>query len=350
MKILNCNEAVSRQAVTVISILFLTACLFCACQRNEEGSGKQPSGAALDSTATSPSSAAPAAPSPEDIAWCEQFRPPWGDEVWENWWRRNPEAGEKWFTETPERMKSVDFQRIAKCTHIENMLVAFAPLKDLKPFEKLTALKRLDIRFAMGVSDLTPLSGLHNLEFLGLWGTSVSDLSPLIGLDSLKEINARMTKISDLKPLLKMKSITTIDLLKAPVSDISPLAQIPRITEIMTCSTLINDLSPLYPVAERITYLDLCNVPFRDFAELKRFKNLKTIKLWGLPLGSLDILSELRQLEYIDLTGAVYDSLTPLEKLPALKKVDIIGNKVNDAELESLKKKLPELEVVTQSE
>lgn len=327
----------------LLLLLVASACL-AACDK---------SGPTQPQPATAPAQATEqAAPTAGDLTFCEQFRPPWGDQVWQEWWQKNPDAGEKWFTETPARMKKVDPARLAKCTQLDNMLVAWVPLKDLKPFAHLTKLRRLDIRFAPGVTDLSPLRELHNLEFLGIWGTSVGDLSPITGLEKLVEINARMTKITNLAPLAHMKSLAIIDLLKAPVSDLAPFAQMPLVTDIMTCSTEVKELSPLFPVAARITYLDLCNTPFRAYDELTKFRNLKTLKLWGLPLGKMTWLSgaAFPQMEELDLSGAQIDSLKPIESVTSLKKLQLLETKVIPAELAALKKRLPALQVVTQAD
>ena len=51
------------------------------------------------------------------------------------------------------------------------------------------------------VSDISPLSGLTNLEALVLSNTNVVNLSPLSGLTRLKALELGITKISDISPL-----------------------------------------------------------------------------------------------------------------------------------------------------
>ncbi len=287
-----------------------------------------------------------AKPVEDAVEACKIFEPPWGKKDWREWWLANPEKGEAWFTETPKKMKTVDPSIIARCTHLDDMLVAWLPMKDLKPFENLTQLKKLDIRFSLEVTDATPLKNLKNLEFLSIWGTSIADLTPLAGLNKLKEINARTTKIVDATPLEKMASLEKIDLLGTPIVDIAPLARIDRMTEILVCSTQVEDLSPLFPIAERLTYLDICNVPWRDFDKLKLFSNLETLKLWGLPIGDLSKLQSLEKLKELDLSGATFPSLTPLDKLKNLQKLWLIDSVVDADEIAAFKKAHPNIEVV----
>ena len=51
------------------------------------------------------------------------------------------------------------------------------------------------------ISDLSPLSGLTNLEYLLLGRNRISDLSPLTGLTNLKYLHLENNQISDLSPL-----------------------------------------------------------------------------------------------------------------------------------------------------
>lgn len=285
-------------------------------------------------------------PSPDIIEKCKLFIPPWGEQDWSEWWRQNPDKGEKWFAETPNKMKSVDLSIIPECTHLTNMFVGFAPLKDLKLFAGLTRLKRLDIRYALELTDIGPLANLKNLEYLSIWSTSVSDLSPLVGLDKLREINARMTKITDLTPLTKMKSFERIDLLRTPVKDIRTLAEIPAVTDILLCTTEVEDISPLYLVAERITHLDLCNTPFQDLKALKKFENVKILKLWGKKLGDLGFISGMSKLEELDLSDATFKSLKPLYGLKKLKKLWLLNVRYDPGELKALRRAVPALELV----
>ncbi len=60
------------------------------------------------------------------------------------------------------------------------------------------------------IVDLSPLSGLHNLELLDLSHTQVLDLSPLRNLKKLASLNLEDTHVSDLSPLVGLKALKTI--------------------------------------------------------------------------------------------------------------------------------------------
>ncbi len=341
---------VKGKIVFTLLLVLLGLLIGCNCPTSsKQEAAPAPAAEAPAKPAEKPATKADAAPvDAELLKACKAFEPPWGTQDWSQWWTENPDAGEAWFAEASKKGKELDFKLLARCTHLDNIFLGWSELEDLSVLAPLVNTKRLDLRFSGKIKDLTPLQALTNLEYLNIWGAAVTDLSPLIPLAKLREVNARMIPLTDLSPVPKMPAIEILDLLRTPVVDISPLAANPRIKQIMTCSTQVKDLSPLYPVVDRITYLDLCNVPFRDFKELTRFKNLTVLKLWGLPIGDLGILSGMTKMEELDLSGATFTSLKPLLAMKHLKKLDLINTKIKDAELAELKKALPELKATTE--
>ena len=67
-------------------------------------------------------------------------------------------------------------------------------------------------------SDLTPLTGLTNLQMLAFSHTSVSDLAPLIRLEKLRAVELSGTQVRDLTPLLRLKNLVFVGLRGAPVT------------------------------------------------------------------------------------------------------------------------------------
>ena len=303
-------------------------------------------------TATAPAPSQEPLPEPTDEIKekCALFVPPWGDGDFREWYLSNEAKAEEWFTTTEEKMKTADLSVIPKCTHLENMLVAFSTISDLTPFGGLTRLKKLDFRFSENVKDISPLKNLINLEYLSVWGTKVEDISPVAALPKLKEIDAKMASISDLTPLKQSKSLVKIDLLKNPVKDISPLAEIETFAEALICTTQVTDLSPLFPIADRITALDVCNTPIADLEQIRKFKNITFLRLWGLPIDDLSLLKEMKGLEDVDLTETKVKDLSPLHEFKNLKKLTIFNPTIEQAQFDALKQALPGIEIITKME
>jgi len=277
---------------------------------------------------------------------CSKFVPPWGDEYWEDWGKAHGEQFEKWYMATMPAMKEVTAADIEQCAHLDNIFVGFSKIDTLAPFAKMPNLRKLDLRFAAGIKDLTPLAGLKNLEELTIWGTGVTDLNPIKDLPKLRRIDAKMTQISDLKPVAAMKNLFALDVLQSQVTDIAPLADHPALSEVVLCSTKVPDVAPLYGYAERITYLDLCNTLIPDVTVLTKFKNAQKLKLWGLPIKDAKLFSEMADLRYLDLQTTLIKSLKPLEKLEKLETVIVAKTKISKKEIARFKKIRPAVNVV----
>jgi Leucine-rich repeat (LRR) protein len=99
-------------------------------------------------------------------------------------------------------------------------------------------------------------------------------------------------------------------------------------------------------VASRITALDVCGTPFRDFPLLAKFEKLKKLRLTGMPISDLSPLAKLADLEELDMAKTPVQSLRPLLGLTKLKKVVVVDVKVPPAELAALKKALPDAQLV----
>lgn len=277
---------------------------------------------------------------------CSMFIPPWGEEFWEDWGRRNGDEFEAWYTDIIPKMSKVTEADIKACSHLDNIFLGFSNLKTLDIFKDMKHLRKLDLRFSANINDLTPLKGLENLEFLSIWKTNVTDLTPIANLPKLKRIDAKMTAVSDISMLSKMKSLESIDLLQSKVNDASALKDIDTLKDILYCSTDLQDLSPLYPKAEQIEYMDLCNTKFRDFESIKKFRNLKRLKVWGLPITDASIFSGMEDLWELDLWSTKITDLSPIYNLRKLKRLVIIDLKIAPEQLEQIKKNNPGIEIV----
>ena len=81
---------------------------------------------------------------------------------------------------------------------------------------------RLDLN-GTEVSDISALSGLPALKWLGLQGTQVSDISELNGLTALEILILGDTPVSDVSALSGLTALEGLSLTGTPVSDVSAL-------------------------------------------------------------------------------------------------------------------------------
>ena len=127
-----------------------------------------------------------------------------------------------------------NLQRIGRASAISNSPLAAAAIEAAirksvgKPTGKLTKADyekviRLKIP-KKGITDLTPLKGLVNVEILDLEQNKITDLEPLVHMQKLKQLSVRYNEISDLTPLSKIKSLQYIWLANNQVTNLTPLS------------------------------------------------------------------------------------------------------------------------------
>ena len=73
------------------------------------------------------------------------------------------------------------------------------------------------------IRDISPLSGLTNLEDLQLYNNQISDVSPLKRLTNLTNLNLSDNQINDVSPLKGLTNLKKLNLSYNQISDISPL-------------------------------------------------------------------------------------------------------------------------------
>ena len=90
--------------------------------------------------------------------------------------------------------------------------------KDGAPTEKdLAAITALYVH-DRGITDLTPLAQLPNLEELWLADNRVSDLLPLAGLAKLTSLDLQNNRVTDLTPLHALKQLRNLILKDNPAT------------------------------------------------------------------------------------------------------------------------------------
>ena len=125
-------------------------------------------------------------------------------------------------------------------------------ITDLSPLANLTHLTQLHIwhREVEGMPpvtnlDISPLSGLINLERLSLENNGISDISPLIKLKELQVLGLADNTIEDLSPLAGLKGLWHLNLSDNSIKDFSPLAGLTNLAELWIENNPATDFSPL---------------------------------------------------------------------------------------------------------
>ncbi|MES2284697.1 MAG: hypothetical protein V4547_03340 [Bacteroidota bacterium] len=101
---------------------------------------------------------------------------------------------------------------LEKWTNIEQISIGCAccgTIENLKPLEKLTKLKFLDLD-RHNISDLSSLSKLSKLETLILWGNPIKSIKPIVHLQNLKNVQFSVVEEDEIFELLKNSTDATV--------------------------------------------------------------------------------------------------------------------------------------------
>ena len=108
----------------------------------------------------------------------------------------------------------------------------------------LKALRRLEIHNC-GISDISALAELTQLQWLELIGNSIKDISPLKTLTNLNHLNLDANIISDVSPLRELTGLHLLYLENNIISDVSPLSGLTNLERLDLRNNAISDFSPL---------------------------------------------------------------------------------------------------------
>lgn len=200
-------------------------------------------------------------------------------------------------------------------------------------FTRLQSLKTLRLagnkknRFSL--HDLSPLSGLVNLQTLDVSQTQVSDLSPLAGLANLQTLDAPETEVSDLSPLTGLANLRQLDVSRTKVSDLSPLTGLVNLWTLQAGGNRISDLTPLVRLVN-LEMLSIASTEVSDLSPLAGLLMLRMVFAWSSQVYDLSPLAGLLKLQRLDVANTHVSDLIPLADLVNLQKLDVSNTQVSD--------------------
>ena len=215
-------------------------------------------------------------------------------------------------------------------------MMAFVNETDIEAaFEKLEATDVLTIYGggAESVSDLTPLSGLTNLETLVLYNNEISDLQPLASLVNLRTLRLELNRIEDIGPLAKLHKLESLQITNNRIADLGPLSGLSQLRTLWLSDNRIEDISPLGELASlRNLYLSGNRVTdLGIFAELA----LCDLRLAGNGIEDISALRRMNQettcFINLDLSDNAIRDITPIGELERLSSLNLSNNRIEDA-------------------
>jgi hypothetical protein len=151
---------------------------------------------------------------------------------------------------------------------------------DLSPISHLHNLKSLKIYGSdYTFSDLSPLSGLNNLTTLLIDYGNIEDISPIVNLTNLEYLSFDFSNISDLSPLRKLVNLSVLSLHDNKIEDISYLSNLNNLVSLDIGVNQISDISPLGNLGN-LKWLSLTHNDITNVTPLTNLKNLETLWIW----------------------------------------------------------------------
>ena len=185
------------------------------------------------------------------------------------------------------------------------------------------------------ISDLSPLAGLINLEYINSWGNSISDLSPLAGLTKLERVDFCGGNISDLTPLAGLTGLKELYLAAEKISDISPLAGLTGLTRLSFEDNNISDVSLLAGLTN-LKWLHVGGNNISDVSPIVGLTNLTWLAIYNNEITDISPLDGLREnIKLLWHDNPVFPKMDPKIEGPWLWVVlpDTVDDHLNDTNL-----------------
>ena len=226
------------------------------------------------------------------------------------------------------------------------------PIQDLAGFEHAKNLKHFS-QFYGQISDLTPLAGLTELQYLGLVGCQIRDITPLAGLTNLTWLDLYENDISDVSPLANLTQLQILQIYQNNISDLTPLTALTQLRNLALEDNLVRDIRPLAGLKQLRTLLLGNFSPYLpnnnqiiDITPLSEMKDMETLNLGWNQVSDITSLGGLVQLKQLWLDGNQISDVAPLIGLINLEKLLLERNQIRDTTpLQTLIEKNPDLEI-----
>ena len=220
-----------------------------------------------------------------------------------------------------------DLTGVHFATNLTRLELDNSRVSDLSPVSGLTNLDFIEVHGP--ISDLSPVAGLINLRRLDIAGINVSDLSPLVGLTKLKELVIADTNISDLSPVAGLINLEFLAFSNDTISDISGLAGLINLKYIHTWGNRFSDLSPLAGLTN-MEALDICGAELSDLSPLASLTGLKELYLRSNRISDISPIAGLTGLTRLNLEHNNISDVSPLAGLSNLKWLQVAQNEISD--------------------
>ncbi|PHS03545.1 MAG: hypothetical protein COA78_17695 [Blastopirellula sp.] len=218
------------------------------------------------------------------------------------------------------------------------------PFLDLTPIQRLNNIRVLTIG-ATYVKDLTPLIHLDQLESLYILNNyNLQDYSALPNVRNLKSLGLSSNQVTDISALSKLSSLKSLKLHYTRVTDFTPLSDLTQLEKLEIIQVIDRDFSPISD-PRQLKELEIIRDKVTDLAPFAKLINLRDLELEIPNANDLTPLAKLVNLRDLELETPKINNLSPLFKLSNLETLILKDMQVPEAEIDKLKKALPNCSV-----
>jgi internalin A len=224
-----------------------------------------------------------------------------------------------------------DISELAKLTELEYLNLQGNNISDLTPLSGLAKLTKL-ILWDNNITDISALSGLTKLTYLDIDSNSVSDLTPLSSLTNLNQLWCSGNRPSSLQPLTSLKKLTNLGLKNDSLSD-SDLEYLKKITTLVDLRLDGNSALTAQAVDSLQSALPGCTISkpagLTDSITLggtTYYSDATSISCNNAGVSDISGLASFKSLTSLSLAGNNISSLSALSGLTGLTSLDLSYN------------------------
>ncbi|MFC1564849.1 leucine-rich repeat domain-containing protein [candidate division KSB1 bacterium] len=236
----------------------------------------------------------------------------------------------------------ISLNGIYHCGNLEHLHAPLQNISNISDLGKLTKLTKLVIDQQRVLSDITPLSGLTNLEHLDLNDNIIEDISPLAGMEKLEYLDLRFNHVKDISCLENLVNLKLLWFVNGEFGEISSVRNMLKLERLKFHQCKVSDISALKDLKNLVSLeADLNSIS--DISPLAELENLKVLMLGENIIEDISSLENLTNLNHLRLWGNMIKDLGPLVRNDGIGKGDILYIKNNPLSERSINEYIPAL-------
>lgn len=151
--------------------------------------------------------------------------------------------------------------------------------------------------------------------------------------------------ITNLEPLTKLMFLKKLIINDNHITDLSPLSESQQLRELNIDGNAIADLSVLSNL-KSMEVLSIENTNVIDINALEDMKELRMLNISNTKIKNIKMLSSCISLEELNISNTNVKTLSPVSKIESLRYIKAINTKIKAKEINSLRTKRPDINIL----